>query len=103
MDPVVVDDLIFLSSAYYKTGSVLLRVKPDDRGVEVVWRGTELELHWMTPVCAEGFLYGFSGRNEWDTAIPLRGFAHGQDSVGPGPRLAALQHPRGHRSMGAVR
>jgi len=66
MDPVVAGDLIFLSSAYYKTGSVLLRVQPDDRGVAVLWRGTELELHWMTPLCLDGCLYAFSGRNEPD-------------------------------------
>src|SRR4029077_6446549 len=29
MDPIVVDDLILISAAYYKIGSVLLRVKAD--------------------------------------------------------------------------
>ena len=66
MDPVVVDDLIFLSAAYYKIGSVLLRVKPDGRGADEVWRSTVLEVHWTTPVCQDGFLYAFSGRNESD-------------------------------------
>lgn len=40
MNPIVVDDLILLSAAYYKIGSVLLRVKPDGRSVEEVWRST---------------------------------------------------------------
>ena len=66
MDPVVMDDLILLSAAYYKIGSVLLRVKPDGRGVEEVWRSTVLEVHWMTPILQDGFLYAFSGRNEPD-------------------------------------
>ncbi len=44
MSPVVVDDLIFISGAYYKIGSVLLRVKPDGKSVEEVWRGAALEL-----------------------------------------------------------
>ena len=66
MNPVVVNDLILISGAYYKIGSVLLRVKPDGKGVEEVWRGTSLEVHWTTPVYHDGFLYAFSGRNEPD-------------------------------------
>ena len=66
MDPVVVDGLIFLSAAYYKIGSVLLRIKPDGRGADEVWRSTVLEVHWTTPVCQDGFLYAFSGRSESD-------------------------------------
>jgi len=66
MAPVVMDDLILLSAAYYKIGSVLLRVKPGGRAVEEVWRSTVLEVHWTTPICQDGFLYAFSGRNEPD-------------------------------------
>jgi len=64
--PVVVDDLVFISAAYYKVGSVLLKIKPDGRSVEEVWRSTALETHWNTPVYHEGYLYAFSGRNEPD-------------------------------------
>jgi outer membrane protein assembly factor BamB len=66
MNPVVRDDLILISGAYYKIGSVLLRVKPDGKAVEEVWRSTALELHWMTPIYHDGYLYAFSGRNEPD-------------------------------------
>jgi len=66
MDPIVVDDLILLSAAYYKIGSVLLRVKPDGKSVEEVWRSTVLEVHWTTPIYSDGYLYAFSGRNEPD-------------------------------------
>ena len=66
MNPVVVDDLVLISAAYYKIGSVLLRAKPDGKGVEEVWRGASLELHWMTPIYHAGFLYAFTGRNEPD-------------------------------------
>ena len=66
MDPMVVDDLILISAAYYRIGSVLLRVKPDGKGVEEVWRSTVLEIHWTTPIYADGFLFAFSGRNETD-------------------------------------
>ena len=66
MNPIVQDDLIFISAAYYKVGSVLLRVKADGKSVGEVWRGLSLEQHWATPILQDGFLYGFSGRNEPD-------------------------------------
>ena len=66
MTPVVSGDTIFLSNAYYKLGSVLLRVKPDGKSVEEVWRGLQLEMHWTRPVLADGHLFAFSGRNEPD-------------------------------------
>jgi outer membrane protein assembly factor BamB len=66
MSPVVVDDMIFISGAYYKIGSVLLRVAPDCKSVEQVWRSLALEIHWTTPIYLDGYLYSFSGRNEPD-------------------------------------
>ena len=69
MTPVVSGDLIFLSSAYYRLGSVLLRVARDGRSVEPVWRNTSLEIHWSSPVLRDGFLYAFSGRNEPDASL----------------------------------
>jgi len=78
MSPVVVDDLIFISGAYYKIGSVLLRVKPDGNGVEEVWRGTSLELHWTTPIYLDGYLYAFSGRNEPDARMRCVEFKTGK-------------------------
>lgn len=65
-NPVVVEDLVFISGAYYRVGSVLLRIKPDGKGFEEVWRDTVLEIHWTTPVYHDGYLYAFSGRNEPD-------------------------------------
>ena len=85
MCPIVQDDLILISGAYYRVGAVLLRVKPDGRSYEEVWRiphhpmersavtgewaPTSLELHWNTPVLRGGFLYAFSGRNEPDASF----------------------------------
>ena len=66
MTPVVKDDMILLSNAYYRTGSVLLRVKPDGKAVDEVWRSLALEMHWAQPNLVDGNLYGFSGRNEPD-------------------------------------
>jgi outer membrane protein assembly factor BamB len=65
--PVVTDGHIFLS-ACYGTGAVLLKAKKD--GVEEVWKGDEsLSCHFGTPVVADGFLYGFDGREEEGTRL----------------------------------
>jgi len=85
MSPVVSDDLIFISSAYYRVGSLLLRVKPDCFGYEEVWRNPQnsmdrdpttarfvqpvLEIHFTTPILRDGYLYAFTGRNEPDAAF----------------------------------
>jgi outer membrane protein assembly factor BamB len=66
MNPIVVDDLILLSAAYFKIGSVLLKVRPDGRGVDEIWRNPVLEIHWTTPIYLDGYVYAFSGRNEPD-------------------------------------
>lgn len=66
MAPVVKDDLVLISSAYFRNGSVLLRVKPDGKGVDEVWRSLALEMHWARPNLIAGHLYGFSGRDEPD-------------------------------------
>ena len=65
-NPVAEGDLVLISAAYYKIGSVLLRVKPDGKGVEEVWRDRVLEAHWSTPILHNGFLFSFIGRNEPD-------------------------------------
>jgi outer membrane protein assembly factor BamB len=63
-NPVVVDDLVFISGAYLRVGSVLLQVQPDSRSAQELWRDTVLEIHWTTPIYHDGYLYAFSGRNE---------------------------------------
>jgi outer membrane protein assembly factor BamB len=78
MTPVVQDDLILLSNAYYKTGSVCLRVKKDGKSVEEVWRGLQLEIHWTRPVVDKGQIYAFTGRNEPDAHFRCVDFATGQ-------------------------
>jgi len=78
MTPVVVDDLIFISGAYYKVGSVLLRVSPDNKSITEVWRGTSLEIHWTTPIYLDGYLYAFSGRNEPDARMRCVEFKTGK-------------------------
>jgi outer membrane protein assembly factor BamB len=85
MCPIVKDDLVLISGAYYRIGAVLLRVLPDGKSLEEVWRSPSrpgertagdgglvnpvLELHWSTPVLHNGYLYAFSGRNEPDATF----------------------------------
>ena len=84
MTPVVLDDCVFISAAYHRVGSVVLRVRPDGKSFEEVWRSPKnpfergaaggyespvMELHWNTPVLLDGSLYGFSGRNEPDASF----------------------------------
>lgn len=67
--PIVQDDLIFITAAYYHVGSVLLRVRPDNKTFDEVWKSTALEAHWSTPILHNGFLYAFTGRNEPDARL----------------------------------
>ena len=65
-NPVVVDDLVFISETY-GLGSSLLKVRPG--GCTVVWKDSErrrnkaMQLHWNTAIHHEGYLYGYSGRH----------------------------------------
>ncbi len=77
-NPVVHDDLILITAAYYRVGSVLLRVRPDGRGVDPVWRGTSMEAHWSTPLLVGSHLYAFSGRNEPDASFRAVEFLTGK-------------------------
>jgi len=94
MNPVVSGDLVLISAAYFRIGSVLLRVKPDGKSFDEVWRSPQnpferdpatggypepaLEMHWSTPVLLDGFLYGFSGRNEPDATFRCVEFKTGK-------------------------
>ena len=66
MNPVVSGNTILISAAYYRIGSVLLKVAPGGRSVTETWRSRALEVHWTTPVLHDGNLYAFSGRYEPD-------------------------------------
>ena len=94
MCPVVQDDMVLISAAYYRIGAVLLRVLPDGKSFEEVWRSPRsqmerdpvtggltqpaLEIHWNTPVLHEGYLYAFSGRNEPDATFRCVEFKTGK-------------------------
>jgi len=93
INPVVKDDLIFLSAAYYGIGSVLLRVQKDGHSVKEIWRDDVLEIHWSTPILDKGYLYAFSGRNEPDARFRCVEFATGELSGIKTNDGARAQHP----------
>jgi outer membrane protein assembly factor BamB len=59
-------------------GGFKLRLKPDNRSFDTVWANRSLEVHWMTPVFRDGFLYAFSGRNEPDAFFRCVDFKTGE-------------------------
>jgi outer membrane protein assembly factor BamB len=62
--PVVIDDYIFLSAAY-ETGAALLKVHPDGKDYDLVWKDVDaMQTHWSTTIADRGYLYGFSGRHQ---------------------------------------
>jgi outer membrane protein assembly factor BamB len=64
--PLVVDDLLFVTSSY-NAGAVLHRVKKD--GIDELWKGDQtLSSHYNTPVVHDGYLYGLDGRQEGGAA-----------------------------------
>jgi len=66
--PVVIgDDRVFVS-ATYDTGGAMLDLR-DDGGYEVAWTSDVLSTHFNTPIHADGYLYGFDGRNEPDASL----------------------------------
>lgn len=77
MTPVAVGNEVLISSAYFRSGSVLLRVAPGNTAFTEVWKGLGLEMHWSQPVLVDGHLYGFSGRNEPDAVLRCVEFATG--------------------------
>jgi outer membrane protein assembly factor BamB len=67
-DPVVIGDRVFISETY-GPGSSLLRVS--NGGYDILWsdakkpsRSKSMQCHWMTPIEADGYLYGSSGRHD---------------------------------------
>ena len=83
--PVVQDDVVLISAAYYRIGAVALCLRADGRSFDELWRSPQnafernpatgdypapvFEVHFSTPVVHAGFLYAFSGRNEPDASF----------------------------------
>lgn len=67
--PVVIGDLVFLSAAY-ETGAAMLKIQPDNRSFDVLWRNRRgMSTHWSTPIAVGKDVYGFSGRHEQEARL----------------------------------
>ena len=70
--PVVVGNEVFISETY-GPGASLLRVKPGSG--KVIWKDAEtarektFQAHWNTPIHRNGFLYGSSGRHDYNAVL----------------------------------
>lgn len=78
MTPVISGNDILISSAYYRSGSVLIRPDSSLSRFTEPWSGLSLEMHWSQPVLVDGFLYGFSGRDEPDAVLRCVEWATGK-------------------------
>ena len=93
--PLVVSNLVFLSSSY-QTGAVLLRLKQS--GVEKIWSADDvLSSHYATGVYRDGFLFGFDGRQEYGENLRCVEFRTGkirwsEDRFGAGTVTLAGKH-----------
>ena len=56
------DNRVFLSECYEKGGVIIEFDKAFNP--EIIWNNPSINLHWMTPVENNGFLYGISGRHQ---------------------------------------
>lgn len=65
-NPVVIGNRVHCSAAYYGVGGFTLDIKPDGKSFDTIWHNRVLEVHWMTPIYHQGYLYAFSGRDEPD-------------------------------------
>lgn len=69
INPYVHNGQIFISSAYYRSGSVLLDPNPDQQSFKEIWKSMSLEIHWSPPLVINEHIYAFSGRNEPDGVL----------------------------------
>lgn len=80
-NPVAIGDEVFISETY-GPGSSLLKVGPGE--CEVVWtdedrgRDKSMQTHWNTCIHHEGYLYGSSGRHEYNAELRCIELATGE-------------------------
>ena len=65
--PVIIDNSVFISSSY-GTGGVLLNLLPAGNH-QTAWTTNDLASHFDTPTHVNGYLYGFTGMDQRETAL----------------------------------
>jgi outer membrane protein assembly factor BamB len=98
--PVVVGKQVLISETY-GPGSSLLEVSPGK--AEVVWqdddnpRTKKMQTHWNTPIHVDGYLYGSSGRHDYNAELRCIEWATGK-VMWKQPRMArtSLLYVDGH-------
>ena len=66
--PVVVSQNRFFISECYEKGGVLVEFD-ENFSPKIIWHKPELNVHWMTPIYHEGFIFGISGRHQRGAAV----------------------------------
>lgn len=91
ISPVVCGDIVFCASGY-NVGAAAARISKigDTLKATELWRDNKLPVHWSTPVCANGYIYGiFSQGNPGNAPLKCVEAATGktlwsQDGMGQG-------------------
>jgi outer membrane protein assembly factor BamB len=65
--PVVIGNQVFIS-ATYQTGGALLTISPQFKP-ELAWKSDDFGIHFMTAIHKDGYLYGFDGRHDINSAL----------------------------------
>jgi outer membrane protein assembly factor BamB len=70
--PVVYQDVVYCAAAYGVGGAACEIIK-SDKGLAAkeLWRNKDMQNHWSTPVCKDGYVYGLYGWRALGTA-PLK-------------------------------
>jgi outer membrane protein assembly factor BamB len=100
-NPVVVEDLVFISETY-GPGSSLIRVRPG--GYDVVWKDSphiraakSMQTHWNTSIHHDGYVYGSSGRHRDNAELRCVELATGKVQWSePGLTRSSLLYVEGH-------
>ena len=70
-NPIIIGDKVLISETY-GIGAALLKVKAGEP--EVLWTDAikprkSLQCHWMTPIHVDGYVYGSSGRHDYNAEL----------------------------------
>lgn len=77
--PIAVGDNKVFISECYKIGGAMLELTPELKWKKL-WEAPNFNLHWTTPVHANGELFGFLGRNEPDAYLGSFNIETGQEN-----------------------